>query len=143
MSRALRLPSSLRAWAALALLPIAALAIGAASPERLLDQAYGPMSQLETRWTPETPPDLRPASLTGQPVRKAFAVGDRLTIDTRSGAPETIEITAIEQVDGASLGLDGVAFQMVTGRSEREPQGASLRFLFAVEAPEPEKPRTL
>ena len=42
---------------------------------------------------------------------------------------------------GATLGLDGVAFQMVTGRSESDPEGATLRFLFAVDTPE--KPRTL
>jgi hypothetical protein len=127
----------------MAVLPAAAIGIGITSPERLLEQAYSaPIHRVEALWSPQAPAlDVKPVVLAPKLARKPFAIGDRLTIDARGGATETIEITGIEQVDGAALGLDGVAFQMVTGRSENDPEGTTLRFLFAVDSPE--KPRAL
>ncbi len=141
--RPLRLRSFARAWIAVAVLPTAVAAISFASPDRVLEQAYtAPMSRAETQWNSQAPVlEISPASLVPAAGRKPFTVGDRLTIDARGGAAEVIEITAVEQVEGATLGLDGVAFQMVTARSDRDPDGPTLRFLFAVDAPD--KPRAL
>jgi hypothetical protein len=132
------LPSSRIATAVgLAVLPAAALVVQLASPDRLLDGVYArSLERTDAAWvSPADSPLLNRTSLSAAPRRKPFAVGDRMVIETRGGTPEAITITGLEQIDGGTLGLDGVAFQMVTARAERDPAGETLRFLFAIEQP--------
>lgn len=124
---------------ALLALPMAVCVARLLSPETVLEQAYGPaLTRSERLWPQgsDQQPMLRPASLpavTG--LRKPFAIGDRMVIDSRTGMSEAIEVIAIEQLDGASLGLDGVTLQVVTARPEAAPTAKTVRFLFAIDTP--------
>ena len=70
---------------------------------------------------------------------KALSLGDTITIAGKSGHPERIEVTGLEQVHGDRLGLPGLQFQLVTGQFEAPAGGSTtgqhVRFLYAVDAP--------
>ena len=72
---------------------------------------------------------------THSPLRQALSVGDQIRISARSGAEEAIEVVALEQFDGESLGLAGMQLQIVTGRPVASEATETVRFLFAVDAP--------
>ncbi|MFM9942352.1 MAG: hypothetical protein ACKVP7_22950 [Hyphomicrobiaceae bacterium] len=122
----------------LVLLPLALLGTWLLSPGHLLERAYAPALAHSERLWPTVASDgveLRPASLPmPHAIRKPFAVGDRMVIDSRKGGSEAIEVVAIEPLDGASLGLDGITLQLVTARPEGAPAEVTVRFLFAVDA---------
>lgn len=126
--------------AGLMALPLAIVGAATLAPDRVLDRAYGPaMARAEKLWpdAAEQATILRPASLPAvrNGLRKPFAVGDRMVIESRAGTPEAIEVIAIEKIDGTSLGLDGVVLQMVTARADGAAAGETVRFLFAIDQP--------
>lgn len=125
------------------LLPAVAVGLTWLPADRLLDRAYGgAMQRVETAWAPQAAPapELKLAGLPGTKTgRKALTTGDRLVIDSRGGTKESIEIVAIEDMDGAGLGLEGMTLQIVTGRADGSGPADVVRFLFVVEKPEPLK----
>ena len=128
------------------LLPAAMLGIHLAAPDRLLQHAYTrSLGSTDLTWSEPSDPRLilSRTTVSTPHIQRAFAVGDRMTIDGRGGTLQSIEVVAIEQVDGAGLGLDGVNFQMVTGRPDHAGAGETVRFLFAVDAPadQPRQPK--
>lgn len=121
------------------LLPALAFGLAQLNPQSLLDSAYRPaLAQAPVIWT--SPADkaalLRPASLPAAALRQPLVVGDRVMIQSRSGGTDAIEVVSIEVIDGASLGVEGVRFQVVTGHAAGAPTGETVRFLFAVDAPQ-------
>ena len=71
-------------------------------------------------------------------VANPLAVGDRITIATRAGEPQVVEVVALEEIEGAAVGLGSARLQVVTGRPVGAAEAAKVRFLFAVE-PTPAK----
>lgn len=132
-----------RSTLALALLALPLTIAGAQllSPAALLERAYAPaLTRSEALWPDDVDHKsaLKPASLPAiSGLRKPFKVGDRMLIDSREGSSDALQVVAIEHLDGAGLGLDGVTLQMVTARPEGDPAASSVRFLFAVDAPRP------
>lgn len=123
-------------------LPATVIAARLLSPDALLERAYAPaLARSELLWPEpaESPASLKPVSLPAvTALRKPFAVGDRMVIDSRDGGTEAMQVIAIEQLDGAGLGLNGVSLQMVTARPDGAASGASVRFLFAVDTAQPQ-----
>lgn len=68
-----------------------------------------------------------------QPLPGALGIGDRISVKSAQGGQVVIEVTALEEVDGAGMGLAGTRFQIVSGRL---PDGGdTVRFIFSVEQP--------
>jgi hypothetical protein len=112
------------------------------APDAVLAGAFeDALASTETTWS-ATAPNVWLSSL-GMPAQsfgKTIAIGDMITIKGRTGAPEVIEVTGLEQVEGSGIGLAGVRFQLVTGRPAQQPEAGLVRFLFAGDAPETSRP---
>ena len=95
----------------------------------------------DTTWT-TTPANVWLSGLgsPGASVGKVITVGDVITINGKGGRPQSIEVTALERIDGARIGLAGVQFQLVTGRSGASPAGRVVRFLFATDTADDRAP---
>lgn len=113
---------------------------GRATPDAVLAHDFGrTLAGSSLSWaTP--PPNVWLSGLdgAGPALAKALAVGDTITISGKDGRPDPIEVTSLEHVDGDRFGLPGLRFQLVTGQSAGQAASAGqVRFLFAVEHPEP------
>jgi hypothetical protein len=121
--------------------------LATSAPEAVLSRSYeNALSDVDAVWERRTSGHLwlshAPASVQSSsiaplqfnPLERALAVGDRISIAAVSGAEEAIEVVAIEHVGGEGLGLAGVQFQIVTGRVARGSGPETVRFLFAVDA---------
>lgn len=80
--------------------------------------------------TPEFAGEL---PLTGHlPTGAPVAIGSRITISAPDGRAQSLAVTAIEEIDGAGIGMTGIRFRMVTCRAENSV-GPSIRFLVAID----------
>lgn len=130
------------AVALLGLAGLCATAFGAewvtksAAPDAVLSRSYGAaLGDTDTAWTTR-PPNIWLSGLAGTAsAGKALAAGDSITIASKDGRPDTIEVIELESVSGEPIGLPGVRFQLVTGRSRTQVPGTVVRFLFASETP--------
>ena len=103
-----------------------------AAPDAVLANNYGAaLAEAETSWT-SLPPNIWLSRLGGSGPDTALATGDTITISTKDGRPQVIEVTARELIDGDLIGAPGIRFQLVTGRPAG-PTGAQVRFLFATD----------
>lgn len=110
---------------------------GRMSPDGLLTQGYRTaLEDQDTAWI--TPPrNVWLSSLAeGASGARGLATGDTITLSGRDGQPEAVEVIEIAHVDGDRLGLPGVRFKLVTGRTAGQAPGTVVRFLFSSEAPE-------
>lgn len=115
------------------------------SPEGVLARSYGQvLGDIDTSWGSRHKGNVwlsgtrAPAGVQASPIGTAgqLAIGDRITVAARAGGQQAIEVVALEEIDGAALGLAGTRFQIVTGRSaEADAESTVVRFLFAVEQP--------
>jgi hypothetical protein len=144
------------AWLALAVLTGALTATllwsgTLSSPERLLDRSFGPaLAAAEAgigtlRLTPASiTTDSRtvdaiwpgPSSSSNLALRRPLALGDQITISSRSGRPEKLSVIQIEGLDGAAIGAPGTQFQLVTTKVEGAADNALVRLLVAVDPPD-------
>ncbi len=108
-----------------------------AAPDAVLSRSYGAaLGDADIAWTTR-PQNIWLSGLAGTAgAGKALAAGDSITIAGKDGRPETIEVIEWESVSGEPIGLPGVRFQLVTGRSRTQVPGTVVRFLFASETPE-------
>jgi hypothetical protein len=144
------------AWLALAVLTGALTATllwsgTLSSPERLLDRSFGPaLAAAEAgigtlRLTPasittdsRTVDAIWPGSSSSSnlALRRPLALGDQITISSRSGRPEKLSVIQIEGLDGAAIGAPGTQFQLVTTKVEGAADNALVRLLVAVDPPD-------
>jgi hypothetical protein len=104
------------------------------APDAVLARGYrSALADSDVSWS-TTPANvwLSGLDLPATAFGRSLGVGDRIAIAGPGGTPQTIEVTAIEQVDGQPIGLAGVKLQVVTGRADGH--GPEVRFLFAREA---------
>lgn len=106
------------------------------APDAVLAQGFGQaLADADVAWSTRQSnvwlSGLEGASLT---LGKTLSLGDVITISGKDGRPDSLEVTALEQVDGDRLGLHGLQFQLVTGHPRGAPAGHLVRFLFAVDA---------
>ena len=121
------------------------------SPERLLDRNFGPaLAAAEAgigtlRLTPASiTVDSRtgdavwpgPSSSSNLALRRPLALGDEITISSRSGRPEKLYVIQIEGLDGAAIGAPGAQFQLVTTKVEGAADNALVRLLVAIDPPD-------
>ena len=108
--------------------------LAGARPEAILARDYGAaLATTDTTWDTGRPQNLWLSRHEQVPaLRRALSVGDRVTI-AGTGSSDSIDVTGLEVVDGAPLGLPGTKLQIVTGHSANGPAGETVRFLFAVE----------
>jgi hypothetical protein len=108
-------------------------------PDAVLATGFGSaLADADASWS-STPPNVWLSGL-GDPTAafgKSLGVGDLVTVAGQGGLSQIIEVTALEHVDGARIGLAGVRFQLVTGRPKSGPSSGVVRFLFASETPQP------
>jgi hypothetical protein len=125
--------------------------------ELLLSRSYGvALAEADAApWTLSLTPALADAReqgpvkaiWTGKPghgsaFRRPLAVGDRITIASRDGKPDRLSVVELEEIDGTTIGVPGVRFQMVTSRLEGASRGELVRFLIAVDPAASAPPRT-
>ncbi len=119
------------------------------SPERLLDRSFGPalaaaeMGNGSLRLTPAsvTAPQDRTAegflsgAATGSnlALRRPLALGDQITISSRTNRPEKMFVIQIDGLDGAAIGAPGTQFQLVTAKVDGSSDNALVRLLMAIE----------
>lgn len=115
------------------------------SPERLLDRSFGPaLAAAEAgnnslRLTPasidRTTDGFWSAAANGSnlALRRPLALGDRITISSRAGRPETMSVVQIDGIDGAAIGAPGTQFQLVTAKAESATGDALVRLLVAID----------
>lgn len=116
------------------LVGVGVVAMRATAPERILAQGYGQaLGDIDTSWGSRHAGNLWLSHAPARPTRPALAVGDRITIAARTGDEQAIVVTALEEIDGETLGLAGTRFQIVTARPAHGLD--AVRFLFAVDAP--------
>lgn len=126
-------------WKPAAVLGLASLLVAGAiwhraAPDAVLASNYGSaLAETETSWT-SLPPNIWLSRLGGDSLaERSLATGDTITVSTRDGRPQVIEVTGLELIDGDLLGMPGVRFQLVTGTASGKP-GEPVRFLFATGA---------
>jgi hypothetical protein len=144
------------AWMALAILTGALTATllwsgTLSSPERLLDRSFRPALAAAEAGIGAL--RLTPASITGDgrtgdailpgsssssnlALRRPLALGDEITISSRSGRPEKLSVVRIEGLDGTAIGAPGTQFQLVTTKVEGAADHALVRLLVAVDPPD-------
>lgn len=115
------------------------------SPDLVLSRGYGSaLGHVQTTWGGRPSSNIWLSKATDQPqsLPKAVSVGDEIAISGKDGSPTKIEVTGLEQVDGESLGLGSVQFQIVTGRlvEAGSPIPRTVRLLFSID---PARPNTL
>lgn len=127
------------------------LALADDRADRTLSASYrAALDEASTRWERSDPAAVVLSQFAeaerGVPAMKSLAVGDRISV-AASGHADAYEVTAIETIDGAALGMTGVRLQVVTSRIEGGASGDSVKFIFAVEgtstAPAARKERSL
>lgn len=113
----------------------------AGGADAILERSYNrALGGVNATWTSEHAGNIwlssAPASASKtqvQPLPGVLAIGDRISVKTAQGRQVAINVTALEEVDGAGLGLAGTRFQIVSGRL---PEGGdTVRFIFSVEQP--------
>jgi hypothetical protein len=107
-----------------------------AAPDAVLASGFSSaLADADTAWS-STPPNVWLSSIgtPGAVFGSSLAVGDVVTLRGEDGRPQSVEVTALEQVDGTPLGLPGMSFRLVTGRDTTDAAGV-VRFLFAIERP--------
>jgi len=107
-----------------------------AAPDTVLAANYGTaLADADTSWN-SLPRNIWLSRLGGVDTHtdRLLAAGDTITIDGKDGRPEVIEVTGREVIEGEQLGVPGVRFQLITGRSMRHDH-RSVRFMFATETP--------
>lgn len=114
----------------------AALYLG--NPDSILVASYGrSLGKTELSWSAQHRGNIwlssapAGAGKIGSALHSGLAIGDRITIAKRGGGAQEIEVTGLEQVDGAGSGVGGRHYQIVAGRAVAD--GASVRFIFSVE----------
>ncbi|MGD9806599.1 MAG: hypothetical protein AB7E81_23295 [Hyphomicrobiaceae bacterium] len=130
--------------AAVAVLGLAGAFIGSsaetisrhAAPDSVLAVNYGAaLADADTSWT-SLPRNIWLSGLGGADAHtdRLLVKGDTITISGKDGQPEVIEVSSREVIDGERLGVPGVRFQLVTGRSTGQDR-RTVRFMFATETP--------
>jgi len=116
----------------------AGVAYQRAAPDAVLTTAYGTaFADSDTSWQ-SLPRNIWLSGLGGGPITGAnrmVSPGDTITISGGDGRPQVIKVTARELIDGDKVGVPGVQFQLVTGRTDNVLSGALVRVMLAVEAP--------
>lgn len=122
------------------------------SPERLLDRSFAPaLAAAEAgigtlRLTPasitlpaegRTADAIWPGASNGSTLalRRPLALGDQITISSRSGRPEKLSVIQLDGIDGAAIGAPGTQFQLVTTKVEGAAGDALVRLLVAIDPP--------
>ncbi len=100
-----------------------------------IDANWG-IDQKSKLWLSNAPAAAQPPAV-ARPIEHVLSVGDRITIATQAGGKQSIEVTALEDIDGDSLGVEGVRFQVVTGRPLGDQTAHVVRFLFAIDEQHP------
>jgi hypothetical protein len=113
------------------------------APDAVLAVNYGAaLADADTSWS-SLPRNIWLSGLGGADAHtgRLLVAGDTITIDGKDGRPEVIEVVSREVIAGEHLGVPGVRFQLVTGRSTGHDQRV-VRFMFATETPAslPDKP---
>ncbi|MFV0297096.1 MAG: hypothetical protein ACK5JT_13360 [Hyphomicrobiaceae bacterium] len=106
-------------------------------PDAVLAESFQQaLAHSDKVWTQPTG-NLWLSSLTtpidGKKADSALSVGDLITVAGKDGQARAVQVTSLEQIDGAPLGLPSVHFQLVTARPVHAHSGAPMRFLFAVD----------
>jgi hypothetical protein len=108
-----------------------------ASPDTILSRGYGnALGHVETTWNSGRSPNIWLSKATEQPqsLPKSIAVGDEIAISGKGEQATKIQVTHLEQVDGESMGLGPVQFQIVTGRLvDGSAAPRTVRLLFSVD----------
>jgi hypothetical protein len=115
---------------------MAAFAVRTA-PEAVLARDYGDaLARLAAEWPTPAKANiwLSRSEPAPRPLRKALAVGDRVSIASSAGTLETFEVVSVEEVAADSIGAPQSLIQIVTGRPVSGAGAATVRFIFAVES---------
>ena len=108
-------------------------AIRAAAPDAVLAKRYGKvLGDTDASWSKPNPNVwLSGLGIGPSESGRPLAIGDVITISGKGGAPVTIEVSSIDQVDATAIGLPGVRVQLVTGRDPFKPRSKPVRLLFS------------
>jgi hypothetical protein len=132
---------TLRFASAAIALGLCAVVLKAGGADSILERSYSrALGGVNATWTSDharniwlssaPAPTAKPPSV---PLPGALGIGDRISVKSAQGSHVVIEVTALEEVEGAGMGLAGTRFQIVSGRL---PEGGdTVRFIFSVEQP--------